>query len=93
MCGQELEFRLKFLLKGIYPKAAARSMSATIEFVPQKRLFVLRCDTPEGRCLGVLARDDWFLKSLVLPSDLHFLDIFQEDAKVLIKKVSSRVVA
>ena len=49
---------------------------------------MLRCDTPEGRFLGVLARNDWFLKSLVLPSDSRVMDSFRAEAKDFVQQVS-----
>ena len=77
------------MVQAIYPMAAARSMKSTIEFKTQQRQFVLRCDTPEGRYLGVMARDDWFLKSLVMPTDSHFMNIFHDEAKNFAREVNS----
>ena len=77
------------VLQAIFPGAAARSMSATLEYCQHDRLFMLRCDTPEGRFLGVLARNDWFLKSLVLPSDSRTMDCFRNEAKDFVQQVSA----
>ena len=80
---------LIYRFQAIYPMAPARSMKSTIEFKTMQRQFVLRCDTPEGRYLGVMARDDWFLKSLVLPTDTRFMDIFHDEAKEFVREVKT----